>query len=277
MPEGWEWDETLFLGSAAYYRRGRLPYPPALAERFASAADLSGHPRLIDVGCGPGVVALALAPYFSDVVGLDPDAGMLTEARRLAEAASADNVTWVQRRAEELPAGLGRFRYATFAQSFHWMDRSVVASAVFDMLEPGGAFVHVDTVVADPPPAPALPHPVPPKEAIEALVRSYLGPERRAGQGFLRHGTPGNEWAVLAAAGFSAPRIVLVEGREVLQRSVDDVLAEVLSSSGSAPHLFGSELSRFEADLRALLEGTSDRGRFSEWLSDIELVFYERP
>jgi hypothetical protein len=63
----------------------------------------------------------------------------------------------------------------------------------------------------------------------------------------------------------------------VLQRSVDDIVAWVFSNSTSAPHLFGADLPQFERDLRQLLDRVSDRGRFSEWLGDIELDFYERP
>ena len=80
MPIGWEWDETLFLGSAPFYERGRLPYAPGLAEAFGTALDLDGHGRLIDVGCGPGIVTLTLAPLFATVIGVDPDPGMLAEA-----------------------------------------------------------------------------------------------------------------------------------------------------------------------------------------------------
>jgi hypothetical protein len=35
VPEGWTWDETLYAGSAPYYERGRLPYPPAMADVLA--------------------------------------------------------------------------------------------------------------------------------------------------------------------------------------------------------------------------------------------------
>lgn len=276
MADGWEWDNTLFLGSAAYYRQGRLPYPSALAERFAGAADLSGEPRLIDVGCGPGTVALLLAHLFIEVVGVDPDVDMLSEAQRYAADSGIENARWELRRAEDLPGGLGRFRYATFAQSFHWMDRPKVAAAILEMLDPGGAFVHVNTEVKRPPPAPELPHPVPPRAAIGRLVRSYLGADRRAGQG-IRRNSPSNEGAILSEAGFLGPRVVLVQGREVLERSVDDVVAEVFSTSGSAPHLFGAARERFETDLRALLQDASDDGWFAEWMGDIELDFYERP
>nr|BFD83388.1 hypothetical protein StreXyl84_27890 [Streptomyces sp. Xyl84] len=58
---GWEWDDTLFAGSAAYYRRGRLPYAPGLADVLAGALEPDGRGRLLDVGCGPGTLALDLA------------------------------------------------------------------------------------------------------------------------------------------------------------------------------------------------------------------------
>ncbi len=49
----WEWDETLFAGTASYYARGRLPYAPGLGEAFEVSLGLDGTGRLLDVGCGP--------------------------------------------------------------------------------------------------------------------------------------------------------------------------------------------------------------------------------
>ncbi len=276
MPEGWEWDETLFEGSAPYYRQGRLPYPSGLHDTFESALDLARAPRLLDVGCGPGVVALTLADLFDEVVGVDPDGSMLVEAEREASARGIRNARWLKLRAEELPAGLGSFRLAVLAQSFHWMDRERVASAVHDMLEPGGAFVHLNTVVAQPPEPPPMPFPEPPLDDMALLCRTYLGDARRAGQGILAHGTPGDEAEVLSAAGFLPVRVVLVEGRQILERSVDDVVASVFSQSSSAPHLFGPRRDEFEAELRKLLESESEQGRFSQWLGDVQLDIYER-
>jgi cyclopropane fatty-acyl-phospholipid synthase-like methyltransferase len=37
-------------------------------------AGLDGNGRLLDVGCGPGVLTVRLAHLFRQVVGLDPDA-----------------------------------------------------------------------------------------------------------------------------------------------------------------------------------------------------------
>lgn len=277
MPEGWVWDETLFAGSAEFYDRGRIPYPAGLAEAFAGLADLHGSPRLIDVGCGPGTVALRLAGLFAEVVGVDADQGMIDAASRAAGARPLASARWLRLRAEELPAGLATFRYATFAQSFHWMQRERVAATIFGMLESGGAFVHVGGQEIDTPVPARLPHPPPPAQAIRRLKHSYLGTERRAGHGVLRHGSPSGEAAILQAAGFEAPVMTRVTGRQLLERTVDDVVAGVFSLSGSAPHLFGGRLADFEHDLRACLAAASDGGLFSEQIPDLALVFYRKP
>lgn len=144
MGAGWEWDDSLFRGTAAYYRRGRLPYAPGLADVLATVLELDGRGRLIDVGCGPGTLALSLGHLFREVVGVDPDSGMITEAACQAAACGmGTKARWVRARAEELPAGLGTFSVASFGQSFHWMDHGLVAAVIKGMLRPGGALVHV--------------------------------------------------------------------------------------------------------------------------------------
>jgi SAM-dependent methyltransferase len=278
MPEGWQWDETLYLGSAPYYVRGRPPYAPGLADRLAGVLSLDGHGRLLDVGCGPGVLALALARLFDEVVGVDPDEGMLAEAGRRAADAGIGNARWVRARAEDLPAGLGSFRVATFGQSFHWMDRERVAAIVFDTLESGGAFVHVsDVKEPQAPPGDGVPYPSPPYDAIGELVRRYLGPVPRAGQGLLRHGTPDGEAVVLRGAGFAEPERLRVPAGDLLVRTVDDVVAWVYSRSGSAPHLFGNRGEAFEGDLRRLLRDASPADLFAEQPPDTEVFLWRKP
>ncbi|WP_328470400.1 class I SAM-dependent methyltransferase [Actinoplanes sp. NBC_00393] len=264
MPD-WEWDETLFAGTAPYYTAGRVPYPPQLIDGIRRELGLDGTGRLLDVGCGPGTLTLLLAPLFAEAVGVDPDAGMLAEAARRPGAAG---IRWHRARGEDLPAGLGRFRVVTFAQSFHWMDQSLVAARVRDhLLEPGGAWVHVGGGVAEPAPLQAR---------IDELVARYLGPVRRAGQGFLPNGTASGEEDVLRAAGFTGPTRIRVDGDPV-ERKPDDIVAAVLSRSSSAPHLFGDRRPAFEADLRGLLADSSASGRFTEPAATFEAVIWRHP
>ncbi|MEU6851112.1 class I SAM-dependent methyltransferase [Actinacidiphila alni] len=277
MPEGWQWDETLFLGSAPYYRRGRLPYAPGLADAVAGELALDRRGRLLDVGCGPGTVALDLVHRFAEVVGVDPDAGMLAEARREAAARDvADRTRWVRARAEELPLDLGTFTAVTFGQSFHWMDRDRVARTVLDMLEPGGAFLRIADLKGERLGTEGLPYPAVPYAAIERLITDHLGPGRRAGQGVLRHGTPGDEATVLARNGYGPPRRLVVRGGEPLERDSDTVAAWVFSLSYAAPHLFGDRLADFTADLDRLLAKTSRDRRFSERLPSTEVLLWRK-
>jgi SAM-dependent methyltransferase len=248
--EDWEWDPTLFEGAAAYYVRGRLPYADRLADVAAEALGLDGSGRLLDVGCGPGTVALRLAHLFAEIVGLDPDPDMLAEARRIAAERAIGNARWAHMRAEELPAHLGRFRLVTFAASFHWMDRPKVFSAVRAMLEPGGAVVHVDNGHQDM--APMY------RETVADIRRRYLGSDTRAGQS-VRNTSPGDEDAVFRAAGFAGPQLVNVPDGRRIDRTIDDIVAETFSASSSAPHLFGDRLDAFENELRVALRGVDLR------------------
>jgi SAM-dependent methyltransferase len=271
--EQWPWDDTVFAGAAPYYARGRPPYSPALADAFRAALALDGSGRLLDVGCGPGTITIPLAHLFTSVVGLDADAQMLTEARRLATEQQVDNAAWVHLRAEQLPAGLGTFRVITFAASFHWMDRPRVASSVRTMLDPGGAVVHVDAPAYrnEQPAGAAEPaHPPVPDDAIAALRRRYLGPDTRAGHG-IRNTSPSGEDAVFQTAGFAPAERVTVRDGRWLERTVDDVIAHVLSSSATAPKLFGDRLDAFIVDLRRSLDDASSSGMFSVQLPDNRL------
>jgi len=301
VTDGWQWDSSLFKGAAAYYERGRLPYAPGFVDKLTAVLGLDGSGRLLDVGCGPGILALVLAPLFVEAVGLDPDADMLAEAERLAARRKVTNVRWVAARAEDLPAGLGEFRVVVFGNSFHWTDRDRVAATVLAMLEPGGAFVHMSDLKDEfgqsvPPPRPpslsrpeqpsrpeqashpAQPsRPEPPYERIRELVRRYLGPVRRAGRGTLAGGTPGREDLVLARAGFVAfERHVVPAGPEV-ERSADDLVAWAFSLSSSAPHLYGDRLADFERDLRALLREVSADDRFVECVPATEIMTWRKP
>jgi SAM-dependent methyltransferase len=271
----WQWDPTLYAGAAWYYARGRVAYPRALADLLAAELGLDGSGRLLDVGCGPGSLTLLLAPLVAEATGIDADADMIAEGESLAVRAGVRNVRWQVLRAEDLPAGLGSFRLVTFAQSFHWMDRSRVANAVHGMVEGGGTCVHVHATTHEGvDTSRPLTHPQPPQAAIADLVRRYLGPERRAGQGVLPAGTPGGEEDIYRAAGFTGPRRFEVPGYAV-ERTADQVVAAVLSLSGSAPHLFGPRLAAFEADLRALLHDTSPTGVFSQHMREIALDLWE--
>ena len=98
------------------------------------------------------------------------------------------------------------------------------------------------------PPGPGYP-PIP-HEAIRAIIDLYLGTRRRAGKGFASLPTdPHGD--VLAGAGFQNPRSHFCIGRSDIVQDIDGVLANYLSTSFAAPHLFGDRLKRFEDEMSA--------------------------
>ena len=278
MVDRWEWDPSLYEGSTPFYAVGRVPYPAEVAAVLRRELGLDGTGRLLDVGCGPGPFALLMAGLFAEVVGVDADAGMVQEADRQGGAVGADNVRWVHMRAESLPAGLGTFRLASLAQSFHWMDRPRVAAILLGMLDPGGALVHVGAWThRGMGPADDLPGPIPPWDRIDELVVSYLGPVRRAGRGFLPAGTAADEDEVFPAAGFAGPTRITIDWGEAFVRSEDEIVASVFSLSSATPHLFGARMGAFEQDLRSLLRSASATGEYWERAADVGLTIWTRP
>jgi SAM-dependent methyltransferase len=271
------YDPTIYLGSAAHYRCGRPPYSPELEAVLTQETGLDGNGRLLDAGCGPGVLTVRLAHLFGQAVGLDPDAAMLTEGVRAAGEQGITNIEWVQGLAEDLPAvAPGPYRLVTFGQSFHWTDEQRVAETVYDMLEPGGALaLIVHTVTGRPRPpdpgVPAIPH-----GEITALVAKYLGSARRAGQSTAPERTHRFE-DVLVRTRFGTPRQFFVPGIPDLLRDSQSVLSGYLSLSSSAPHLFGDRLDDFAAEVRALLADRSAEGIFWDWPGDTEIVLARKP
>jgi SAM-dependent methyltransferase len=244
------YDPTIYLGSAAHYRYGRPPYSPELEAVLTQKTGLDGTGRLLDAGCGPGVLTIRLAHLFE---------------------------RWVQGLAEDLPAvAPGPYKLVTFGQSFHWTDEQRVAEVVYDMLEPGGALVLIaHTVTGRPRPpdpgAPPIPH-----DDLKALVVKYLGSTRRAGQGTAQERTHRFE-DVLARTRFGVPQQLFVPGVPDLLRDRESVLSGYLSLSSSAPHLFGDRLGDFAGEVRALLASRSADGIFWDWPGDTEVMLARKP
>jgi SAM-dependent methyltransferase len=129
-------------------------YPEASPARLQWAALIQGHAlprqrfRYLDAGCGQGlsVIFAAAAHPDSEFVGIDFLPEHIAHARRLAEAAGLDNVTFVEGDFVTLarnPAALGAFDYAICHGITTWIAPEV-KSALFDLigqtLRPGGVF-----------------------------------------------------------------------------------------------------------------------------------------
>ena len=267
------YDPAAFRGTAPYYACGRPPYSAHLRDVLARTLGLDGTGRLLDVGCGPGTLALELAPLFDDVVGLDPEPGMLEEARRASLARGLGQTRWMAGVAEDLDRlDVAPCRLVTFGQSFHRTRRERVAGLVYSVLEPGGSIVLVCHTVQARPWPPGTGHPAIPHDEITALVEHYLGPGPKP------EGSESERWEVtLRKSAFGSATIVFAPGRPDIVRDTDSVVAGYFSMSWAAPRHFGDRRGRFESELRALLHAHSPEGLFWDWPGDTEIVYATKP
>ncbi len=60
------YDPTIYDGAAVHYRYGRPAYSLELEELLAEELGLDGSGRLLDVGCGPGILTVRLAHLFQE-------------------------------------------------------------------------------------------------------------------------------------------------------------------------------------------------------------------
>jgi predicted RNA methylase len=72
-----------------YYSTGRplihgYTYPRLLARRVVDLLGLDGSQTVLDVGTGPGFLALDFHPFADKVIGVGPEPEMLNAARRNA-------------------------------------------------------------------------------------------------------------------------------------------------------------------------------------------------
>jgi SAM-dependent methyltransferase len=102
---------------------------------------------VLDLGCGAGHTALAVAPHVAQVTAVDVTPDMLNAAARLAEQRGVANVTFQVADATRLPFDSERFDLVTSrVAAHHFADPRAALAEVRRVLRSGGRFVLVDTV-----------------------------------------------------------------------------------------------------------------------------------
>ncbi len=129
-----------FRRLADVYARGRPPYPVLLARRVAAFLGLDGSQDVLDLGTGPGFLALDFHPFARRVIAVDPEPEMLRVAAEIAHRKGTD-IEFIEGSSATIGPDLGRFRAVTIGRAFHWMDRPATLDALDTIIEPGGAVV----------------------------------------------------------------------------------------------------------------------------------------
>jgi SAM-dependent methyltransferase len=135
------WDRMM----PAYEQEIDVRFIPVIDQVMVRSALRSGL-RVLDVGTGTGAVALRVAPLVPDgeVIGVDISPKMLDIARQRASAAKLSNATFVEGRAEALPADDDSVdRILASLSLMYALDRSAAAREFARVLRPGGRIVVV--------------------------------------------------------------------------------------------------------------------------------------
>lgn len=108
--------------------------------------------RVLEIGCGTGMVTARLLSRGARVTAVDQAPEMLEQARQRVDAALADRVEWVERTASEID-GLGNGRFDAIVLSLCLSDmsaseRAYVLRACAPLLVSSGTLVVADEVAA---------------------------------------------------------------------------------------------------------------------------------
>jgi SAM-dependent methyltransferase len=252
----------LFKGAAWYYARYRAGYPAPLIARIVARFGLDGTGRLLDLGCGTGQLALPLAPYVAEVVGVDPEPEMLAEAALRAQAAGVTNATWLAGSSRDLPALAPRLRplrLVTMGRSFQWMERDETLAALATLLAPDGGIVITGDGCG------LLSDVEPWQQAVRQVIRRWLGEQRRAGSGVWA--VPEERFeAALARSPFQHVESNYLRYRR--ETDIERIIGHLYSTSFCSPAVLGERRAGFERDLRQTLAAINPRGQFAE---DVEV------
>ncbi|MCW6053195.1 methyltransferase domain-containing protein [Lyngbya sp. CCAP 1446/10] len=113
-------------------------------------ANVSDKDTVLDVACGPGIVACAFAAVSDRVTGIDLTPAMLEQAQILAQQKNLTNISWLQGDIETLPFPDDSFSVVLSRYAFHHLLRpEVVLSEMVRVCRAGDRILIAD--VAMPP------------------------------------------------------------------------------------------------------------------------------
>lgn len=238
--------ESRFQSTVPFYGRYRLAYPPRLIERVIGFCGLREGDAVLDLGTGPGVLAVPFAAAGMRVTAADPEPIMLEAAGAAAADAGVSLTLW-RGGSDDLTPAMGPYRAVTMGRSFHWMDRAATLVRLDRLVTPDGAIV--------------LFHDEHPRTAENQWLHVALEVADRYGRGeepvISERRSPQyrSHESHLLASPFNVLEMMSVVIRKPI--SVEEIVGRMLSMSTCSPEKLGERIGAFESDLRHALSGSA--------------------
>ena len=250
--------ERRFRSAAKYYLSGRPFYSTLLIRRVVELCALNASHTVLDLGCGPGQLGAAFAPFVGEVIALDPEPEMLEIARRNAGQL---NIRFVQGASSDLEPQLGRFQAVTIGRAFHWMDRTATLNMLDTMIESSGAVV----LFSDS-------HPEVPENSWHRSFRKMI--ENYSAGDVVREELRSPDWlgheAILLASPFpELERISIIERRFTAVKRFTD---RALSFSSTSRQRLGNKADNLAGEIEELMAKFENNGVVAEVVESTALI-----
>ena len=258
-------DARRFQSAAKHYLSGRPVYPAQLIADVALLCGLSRNDQVLDLGCGPGQLALAFASLAQSVLAVDPEPEMLALCEAQITAAALTNVVIERGSSNDLDARMGSFKLVAIGRAFHWMDRVATLQRLETMVVPAGAVVLFGSE------HPKLPDNAWVKE-FDAIVEAYAeadpGRTIRKGPDWVGHE------AVLLGSRFAQLQRVSVITR--YQLTLDQLIDRALSRSSTTAARLGDRGADMVGDIRRHFAARAGAGDLVE-IVEAQALIARRP
>ena len=184
--------------------------------RIVRLADAGPDDAVLDVACGPGLLACAFAPAVRHVTGIDATPAMIERARALQKARGIANIAWDLGEVPPLPYADSAFSIVTCRFAFHHMLHPLAAlKEMRRVCAPGGRVVVAD-VTPDP-----------------AHARAFNAAEKLRDPSHVRAMPVEELLDLFASAGLSAARTESYR----LDNELEDLLSRSFPEPGDADRL----------------------------------------
>jgi SAM-dependent methyltransferase len=244
-----------FASTVEFYSRYREPYPPAFFNHVAARIGLRGDENLLDIGCGPGLLAIGFAPFVKHCTGIDPESAMITAARAAAAEAGVA-LSLIHARIEEFTTAL-TFDFITIGRALHWMQHDTALPVLERILSDRGHILICGAHCVDTPSNPWL------KPYYDVCHGGLSDTDRK------RYRIEAKEWF----AGSRFCELATTSVTQSRQVSIAELVGRALSKSNTSPEILGEQRTRFEAEIRAALEPFAQHGVLQEQIAASASIF----
>jgi cyclopropane fatty-acyl-phospholipid synthase-like methyltransferase len=246
-----------FASTVKFYTRYREPYPPEFFKKCAEQIGLRGDETLLDVGCGPGLLAIGFAPFAGHCTGLDPEAAMIAAAKAAAAEIGIE-LSLIHGRIEEFPTSQ-TYDVIIIGRALHLMERSAALSVLEQIVSDSSRILICGASGVETPET--------------AWVKSYKEVCRAwTTRPDERRGSDGTEWfAGSCFRGLGKTSVTICR-----QVTIADLIGRALSKSSTSSEILSKGQARFEMEIAAALEPFVQDGVLQEQIIARASIFGRR-